>query len=65
MYLLKSPNDRNPRVVGQVKGDGELEVIAQAIALAKRKYSAKEIQGCGVEAFEFDGERRQYEFILL
>lgn len=65
VYLLKSPQDRNPARLGEVKGDGELEVIAQGIALAKRKRSMKELNGCGVEAFEFTGERRQYGFVLI
>lgn len=65
VYLLKSPNDRNPRRLGEVKGSKEVEVIAQAVALAKRKCTPKELEGCGIEAFEYTGERRQYGFVLI
>lgn len=64
VYLVTSPKDRNPKNIGNVEGENEVQVMAQAIALAKRKFARKEVQGCGIEAIEYGGERRQYAGVI-
>lgn len=65
VYILASPNDRNPKNIGNVEGSGEDEVMRAAISLIRRKMPHSEIFGCGVEAIEYGGERRQYAGIVL
>lgn len=65
VYLHKSPNDRNPENLGTVKGSEETQVLARAVALARARYNRKEIFGCGIEAIEYTGERRQFAGVVF
>lgn len=64
VYLLTSENDRNPKNIGNVQGENEVQVMAQAVALVKRKFAKVDVQGCGIEAIEYGGERRQYAGVI-
>lgn len=64
VFLVRGPQDRNPANIGNVSGDGEKEVLTAAIKMVKEKFPKNEVQGCGLEAVEFGGERRQYAGII-
>lgn len=65
VFILTSQNDRNPKNIGNVEGETEAEVMKAAIELIKRKMSRRDASGCGVEAIEFGGERRQYAGVVI
>lgn len=65
VYILTSPKDRNPKNIGNVEGEGEEQVMSRAIALVRSRFARNEVSGCGLEAIEYGGERRQYAGVIV